>query len=266
MKKLYTERDAKKTIDFISDTHFECYNKEHFIKRVDEIFYNQCSDVLFIAGDFCQADRWEKLDLNLIFNKYKKVYYLFGNHEFYNSNIWLMDDHIAQLQDKYPNVKFIPDNYYSTELNTVFFTNWHTPQQTDLQRIADSRFIIDYNAHVKEMRSRDDKFLAELRMRDIKPKYVVTHYLPFFESISIKYMGNVLNKFFLSDREDVLHILQPKIVVHGHTHDTQHYIKTFDDSDVTMAVWCNPIGYPNERKTIGSETGDYVRHFYNIGG
>lgn len=265
MQKLYTERDAKKTIDFVSDTHFECYNSIDFEKRVDEVFFNQCSDTLFIAGDFCQADRWTTLDLNRIFNKYKKVYYLFGNHEFYNSNIWLISDHITKLQVNYPNVKFIPDNYHCTDLNTVFFTNWHTPQHTDLQRIADSRFIIDYNAHVKEMRSRDDAFITELLRQGVKPKYVVTHYLPFFESISIKYMGSVLNKFFLSDREDILHALEPKIVVHGHTHDTHHYIKSFENSDVTMAVWCNPIGYPNERQLYGAETGDYVRHFYNIG-
>jgi predicted phosphodiesterase len=261
--KLYSDRDAKNTIDFISDTHFEFYSEIDYEKKVKDIFYNQCSDILFIAGDFCQADRWKEVDLNIIFNKYKKVYYLFGNHEFYNSNIFLIQSHIDNMQNAYPNVKFIPDNYHCTELNAIFFTNWHTPQHTDLQRIADSRFIIDYNEHVKEMRARDDKFLAKLLMLDIQPKYAVTHYLPFFESISLKYMGSPLNKFFLSDRESILHILKPKIVVHGHTHETQHYIKNFEDSDVTIAVWCNPIGYPNERKLYGAETGDYVRHFYN---
>lgn len=258
----YSKKDSLETLDFISDTHFEFYDQHSFNQKVKDIFINRCSNKLIIAGDFCQVDKWCKNDLNKIFSQYEQVYYLFGNHEFYNTNIFEIDKNIEYLDSKYKNVKLIPSNHYCEEENILFFTNWHEPIYKDTHNIADSRFIVSYVEHVKEMRTREDTFLSEIIKRDIKPKYIVTHYLPFEESVSTRFKTSSINKFFLSDRSLEIEILRPKIVIHGHTHDEKNYIKKYKNSNLSVAVRCNPIGYPMERERYGAETNNYVRHIF----
>ena len=255
---LYSQEDARNTVDFISDTHLEWQSKRFFKSHVNRLLFNKCSDVLFIAGDFCQVDRWDQNNLNYLFKQYKQVYYLFGNHEFYNSNIFKIDDLLEEVSEDYPNVKFIADNYYCEDLDTAFFVNWHPYHSLNKEKIADSHFILDYKKHVDEMRKRDDLFLSKMLAEGVNPQVVVTHYLPFVESISLRYLGSPLTPFFLSDREKPLLALQPKIVIHGHTHDSKSYVKQFEGTDISTSVWCNPIGYPGEN----TYTGESVKHVF----
>lgn len=70
----------------------------------------------------------------------------------------------------------------------------------------------------------------------------VTHHLPSYQSIHPKYKNSGGNDFFASELSDMILDMEnpPKLIVHGHTHDSCDYMigKT--------RVVCHPRGYPNE--------------------
>jgi len=66
---------------------------------------------------------------------------------------------------------------------------------------------------------------------------VLTHHLPAVESVHPKYEGSPLNRFFLCDMAWLIEDRQPKLWVHGHTHDSADYCLG------TTQVVCNPFGY-----------------------
>jgi len=65
--------------------------------------------------------------------------------------------------------------------------------------------------------------------------------LPTRHSISKRWQGNPLNRYFVTDLTALILQKQPKLWIHGHTHDSKDY-----KLGVTRIV-CNPYGYyPNE--------------------
>jgi Icc-related predicted phosphoesterase len=74
------------------------------------------------------------------------------------------------------------------------------------------------------------------------PTVVVTHHLPSSMSIAPRFTNDPLNPSFASRLEYLVEQAQPRLWVHGHTHEACDY-ELFN-----TRVICNPRGYPGERQ------------------
>ena len=74
---------------------------------------------------------------------------------------------------------------------------------------------------------------------------VITHWPPTKAAIYPKFEGDVLNPYFINDREDLLCTIGARFWVSGHAHEAYDY--------EVCATWCigNPSGYAGEDRQSG---------------
>jgi Icc-related predicted phosphoesterase len=105
----------------------------------------------------------------------------------------------------------------------------------------DFSLIQDFEPWVYEQNAAFEKLLAtEVRADDV----VVTHHLPAFESVPARFARSAMNAFFVCDIAPRVRERQPKLWIHGHSHDRCDY-----QLGATRVV-ANPLGYPNEVKCL----------------
>jgi hypothetical protein len=101
--------------------------------------------------------------------------------------------------------------------------------------------IRDFEPWVYEQNAAFEKRLAvHVRADDV----VVTHHLPAFDSVPPRFVRSPMNAFFVCDMAKHVLAREPKLWIHGHSHDRCDYIlgKT--------RVVANPLGYPNEPRSL----------------
>ena len=209
----------------------------------DWLYFSDLStyDIVICAGDVAQGIRGVQFLQNSFPNK--QVLYVPGNHEYYNystsiisqirkaangSNVHVMDRDKIQIDGQW----------------FIGATLW-----TDLQLCNDDgehtiRGINDFRA-IKGM-TKDYWFREHLHslmwihesLKEHEDAVLITHHFP-MQSISDRYKGNLINSGFASDLENVF-LREPKLWVHGHTHDFCDY------TYLGTRVVCNPLGYPRE--------------------
>lgn len=234
----------------LSDLHFEFHRDggEAFVKTLPE---GDLVDVVVLAGDIAVGPGIPAA-LKLFCDRYEKVVYVHGNHEFYdqyygdviahtlrateeNENlIWLNNDHIW--------IKNEDARYASEVLNERFVGNtlWF-PQPEDYltyerakRGMTDFSAIKDFESWVFDRNASHINFLNEIvDYMDI----VVTHHLPTFESVDRQYEGSPLNAFFVCDMRELILKSRPKLWIHGHTHTSMDYMLG------NTRIVCNPFGY-----------------------
>lgn len=69
---------------------------------------------------------------------------------------------------------------------------------------------------------------------------VITHHAPSLKSQDARYVGNDINRAYVSDLDDMIIDNGPMLWVHGHVHETFDYL--VGDTNVR----CNPRGYPRK--------------------
>jgi hypothetical protein len=74
-----------------------------------------------------------------------------------------------------------------------------------------------------------------------KTTVVMTHYLPSFDSVSPRFVGNTSNAIFASELDALIMQHEIALWVHGHTHSNLHY--TLNGTPVV----CNARGYHDNR-------------------
>lgn len=223
----------------VSDLHFE-WHRDAGKTLVDLL---PDADVCICAGDLSNAaGLWEGL-LRLL-ARFPHVVYVFGNHEFYGSNIPAVRKNIARLQDRLPKLgngygqlHVLDNSVCEIEGRRFVGTTMWTRRSSETDRLAGH--MSDFEVIGNPMRIYEEneialKFLDEtVRADDI----VITHHLPAQMSVHPRYAGNALNVFFLCDVEPLIQDRQPKLWVHGHTHSSCDYVIG------TTQVVCNPFGY-----------------------
>lgn len=240
-------------------------------------------DVLIIAGDACES----KSLINEFHStkalpysggsfpcydffkfecaKYKKVFYVMGNHEHYRGKFWhtysdlaqVMPDHVTILEDQceeYEGVLFIGSTLW-TDMNKFdpitlasignYMNDYRSITFQDLQ-----------NNTYRKMRPMDtvgmhlrSKQYIEQTVRNNfnKPVVVITHMAPTHMSVNVKYKHeNITNGAYCSDLSDLI-LDNPNIKtwVHGHMHDPCDYMMG------DTRVICNPRGYVPWEKDNG---------------
>jgi hypothetical protein len=138
------------------------------------------------------------------------------------------------------NVTLLENNYCRLDHNTSIYgaTMW-----TDFNR-GDGRAIRIAQQAMPDFRQRnlspsavlDNNIETRAQIRLLKPEIIVTHHLPFEESISKKFTGSPLNPAFANT--GIREPEETKLWIHGHTHDSCDYTR-----ESGIRVVCNPFGY-----------------------
>ena len=238
------------------------------------------ADVLILAGDICTVKHFHsRPEMEKAYDaffrncseQFKHVVYVVGNHEHYNyqfnytvldlkrkladyKNIYVLDNETFECDGKV----FIGSTLWTNmndedplTMNAAQFampdfkivkyfdgTNYYkfTPEQS----VREHRKCFDYVRHVlTNVSQRNIMYRGEYLERDC---IVVTHHSPSHRSIHPKYKhDDLMNGAFHSNLDYVMELSdQPKLWVHGHTHDE------FDYTIGITRVVCNPRGYPKE--------------------
>lgn len=233
----------KETIRVFSDIHLEYYPS---CDQVDIIFENLFSDwqepvdKLIFAGDICSVSPGHLPKLiawfyNVFKNKLaKEVYYVWGNHEFYGSD-WedesrfsIVRNQLQELAADYEQQFFTCHKEFNWLIDkSVFLSTLWYPDKPDvwllqdelsdfkcIQNCSPSRFIGEFGM---------TKAMLELLTPEDRPDIWVFHHLPSHFSITPQYKNDRLNCYFVGDITEEIVRLQPKMVIHGHSHTPVDY-------------------------------------------
>lgn len=178
------------------------------------------------------------------------IIYVDGNHEHYHRTHGAVHDKIRELDDHCPRFHFLNDESIVID-GTVIYGGcmWSDLMGNNplvsfdaMRAITDFRLIANADGDVFHA---NDCIDLHNRFRANVPEQVdmfVTHFSPSMEGCDTEKWGhNNLNYYFHARCEDLILSRQPKLWLHGHTHDPVDY-----RVERTRVV-ANPRGYPNER-------------------
>lgn len=232
-------------LHIVSDLHLDFY-KDHGRKYIDNLEPAE-DTTLIMAGDTGEYEwltDWAVDILTPLTWKYAHVAYVLGNHEFYRSSF---PDTLRAFKDL-PN--YLP-NFHCLENETVEIegvklsgaTLWfrdNLMNERYARFMADFKMISDFTKYVYEANEQSREFLEGCKESDV----IITHHLPFLQSVNRRYDKDPLNLFFLCEMGYLIpDVINPKLWVHGHTHVPCTY------SLCNTRVICNPRGYPSERRS-----------------
>lgn len=235
----------------LSDLHFN-WHRDAGVSFVKDLPSSDKVDAVVIAGDLTEGPGLTEA-LGMFCDRYEKVVYCAGNHEYYEQGRAITQNLIWDAVAAHPNLTWL--NNEAVVINGQRFiggTLWFS----DDPRIPED-FKLDWSDFARipcldEWVYADNlkavKCLAGMRAGDI----VVTHHLPTRASVAPQYRGMLSDAFYVCDVEDHIRIASPKLVVHGHTHVSLDYL-----IDETRVV-CNPFGYARKAENPKFDFGKIV--------
>ena len=232
-------------LQIMSDLHLEMHadGGAELIRELDPTGV----DVLVLAGDITSARYYEDLEnvFKPLARKYRHILYVPGNHEYYKSSPKQVTRNLARLMKEIPEV-VMPDNGAVLIDNQRFVggTMWFRPDpmgELNKRFMHDFALIQDFEPWVYDQNAAFEKALVtKTEPGDV----VVTHHMPAPESVPPRFARSTMNAFFVSDMTSHVRDLQPKLWIHGHTHDRCDYVLA------ETRVVANPLGYPNEVRSL----------------
>jgi Icc-related predicted phosphoesterase len=210
------------------------------------------ADVVVLAGDVHVKDRGLRWILDQNFES--PVLYVLGNHEFYRGKFPGLIDKLKQ-DAKGTNVHVLENE--SVEIGGYRFFGCTLWSNMDLlghnhaSSIAAADTMNDYRlirlsktyrrlspSDTKAWHFRSVRKLREFLVRgDSARTIVVTHHAPSIKSIVDRYRADPVSAAFASNMDDFILEYQPRLWIHGHTHES------FDYRIGKTGIICNPRGY-----------------------
>jgi hypothetical protein len=182
------------------------------------------------------------LALEFFSARFRAVFYVPGNHEFYRAEAPDALERIRKRVAQHPRVTLLEPGVIARwrDHRVVGATLWFR-EGPDHPRLAsmlsDFSEISEFVPWVYEQNRQHRAWLDEVvREGDV----VVTHHLPSRRSVAPRYEGDPLNVFFVCDEERLIEERRPALWVHGHTHESFRY------PIGTTTVICNPLGYRDQ--------------------
>lgn len=241
----------------VSDLHME--HADFFIPPM----VNDKETYLLLPGDVCLIEKINDEQNHRFFesisNQFKKVFYVPGNHEYYQGDLVTSDAKAISFlkKNEFENIHYMNPSMVDMEdefvvIGATLWTNFNRKNSLIMQNVQDtlndyvcirhnnSRHILAddvYSLHNKHL-----EYLYRLIQyhKDCGRKIIVmSHHAPSYMSITPewKMKGGTMNHGFYSHLEDVIKELEPDLWVHGHCHDNlDYYIGS-------TRILCNPRGY-----------------------
>ncbi len=228
-------------LQVLSDLHLEFHADRgaQFVR----LLRPQGVDVLVVAGDLAVAGLLTEA-LSRLCDRYPRVVYVVGNHEYYDAHPDQVHEELADAADRLDNLVWL--HHGTATIGGLVFAGtplWFPPApESGHARLwmNDFRVIRDFEPWVYDENRRATKLLESVADR---ADVVVTHHLPSQRSVAPQYVGSPLNPFFVCACDEVIERGQPALWVHGHTHlHADHRIGR-------TRVLANPFGYPGEPDT-----------------
>lgn len=218
------------------------------------------ADVVVLAGDIGVGHGgidWVQRNVDEV-----PVIYVPGNHEYYrqdisfreelgresNDQVHILDDGMIQLDG----VRFVGSTLWT---DFALHGEKAKPLAIENARIGVNDFSSIRNGSRVftpedsiRLHEQSVAYLAELLAIPFDgPTVVVTHHLPSNRSIAPRFASHALNPTFASNLEHLMKVGQPRLWIHGHTHEACDY--QFENTRVV----CNPRGYPGEMQSAAFE-------------
>lgn len=242
-------------IQFVSDLHLE-FPVTGGTLNIQNV--EQRSDVLVLAGDICVA--WKIAEFRDFFaqcaDRFPRVIYLAGNHEFYHDDIERAHDKIHEGLAGIANLTYCNNTLINLGSHDLFGASlWtdcnrgdHVTKLTLAASMNDYRLISwKSRSHWKlrpsdteEIHHHTKNYLMDVLAIASRPLIVVTHHAPSKRSTHARYANNIhMNGGYSSDLEEDFMFGKYDIPlwIHGHTHHS------FDYAVGGTRVVCNPRGY-----------------------
>lgn len=240
---------------YYSDIHLEFYNEN--INKIHRLFDKKTNaDVLLLAGDIGYPNRKSyKHFIDMVSPKYKHVFVISGNHEYYKQHPSSMQDVDAMCRDicnqaPHGNVRFLQNEAHqiSEDISIYGGTAWTCIPRSKFRSVEasvrDYELIHDFTPHVSNMLHQNFITGLESTLENTSEKMkwiVMSHHIPSHDLVDPKYKVKKYEDINVAFASDVHISHDPRIVawVYGHTHSPLQKEK----------FYCNPIGYPGENQT-----------------
>jgi predicted phosphohydrolase len=226
-------------IKYISDLHLE-----RKIKTIKFKKHHLCGNI-FLAGDIgspLEKKYWDFL--NYLSNYYDNVFFITGNHEYWNNRYLTIDQINEIIEDnssKHNNLHFLNNKKINIDNHDILGTTlWSYPENNLYNSIDFNKIFYKHNQRLspKIMRKLYYNNVNWLKsnLKSDTPKIVMTHYLPSYQ-FTKKYKRYIkIQSLFASDLEYIIN--DPiKLWIFGHTHD--RFIKEINGVPCTV----NALGY-----------------------
>ncbi|KKW12964.1 MAG: Metallophosphoesterase [Candidatus Gottesmanbacteria bacterium GW2011_GWB1_49_7] len=220
-------------ISVVSDVHCEhdTTNKLAAIREMPK------KEFLVLAGDIGTRSSLEAA-VEAFCGRANHVIMVAGNHEAWGRTIQASLDQCKELESKFPNFHFLNNSSVVIDGQRFVGTSLWFPDHplnfafhhldNDFARI--DNFVSDVYAHATAAK----RYLEGAVDTD---DVVITHHLPSHESVHPRFRASEGNRFYVHDVSRLVEYAQPKLWIHGHTHDPVDYM--IGDTRVI----CNPMGY-----------------------
>lgn len=264
-----------KILRYVSDLHLEKRKTIYHPKLIPLWDFKQNGEEYYLA---LLGDIGNPYDENLIiffdniYPKYNKIFYVTGNHEYYNYNVYpektkeKFDEKLKMICSKYPNIILMNNSIYDVDnIRFIGSTLWsYIPNE---HRVHIGRYLNDYHLIKKYYPGSD--YVININIDDTntwnkecisfikksidetdKLCIILTHHAPLFSdsdknyyTAHPKYLAGKNNYAFHNNLEELLKA--PVIAwLYGHT----HYASKFVINNVIVAT--NQLGYEHEEDEI----------------
>jgi Icc-related predicted phosphoesterase len=241
-------------IQIVSDIHLE-FDPYYDIAPTD-------ADVLVIAGDVCEVGNIELFEsfFSDISDKFQHIFYVLGNHEYYNSEYFDTQTKAKEILDPFPNVHVLDNSVFELDdilfIGTTLWTDFNAGSPIAMQEANHNMMDFRIIRHGENQLTVDDikavnkncrTFLLGSVQTDRKV-VIITHHLPDMVCVNDKWKQPhtmQLNYAFANTGllDSILN-QNPVLWIFGHTHDKVDMVVQ------NTRLVCNPKGYRQENRNF----------------
>ncbi len=214
-------------VQYCSDLHLEFSRNADYLSKRPLI---PSGDILILAGDitYLNAAYFDKPFFDFVADNYKKVFWVPGNHEFYeNSDVSLCEETICEnIRDNL----FLVNNYSETidDCKFIFSSMWsHIPKEMEqiVKRSMNDFRLISYNGNrysvndFNRIHSLSKKYISEeLVKNDSKTTIVVSHHVPTSLCVAPQHKRSPISTGFVADLTELINKSSIDYWIYGHSH------------------------------------------------
>lgn len=235
-------------IQYISDIHLEYHST---LPNIDQI-----SDILVLAGDigfpFSLIYKEFLIDMN---KKFKKIFLIAGNHEFYSigknrdKSMEEIEDGIKSIiiDNNLDNISYLDNSYEDYQGFRFCGTTLWTQIKDQNYLTNDFKYIQNMNIEFRnELYEINCEFIEDMIKNSNLPIIMITHHLPSFKLIHSEYRTEEYSNFNQCYAGECEQYFKEniKVWIYGHTH------KENNTEINNIKFVCNPKGYPDENIKI----------------